>query len=114
MTDHSQLSAGGFLFQASRDGVEDFFVRRRKGGFVELEVNIADDNGFFLNHDHLFDHRCRYRRRATIGVDLHAFRRTRALVAAVGHTIAVFIRVTVNPAIGRCRTADQQGAITCP
>src|SRR5450830_1861808 len=106
-----QLGARGFLFQAGGDGVELGFVRRRQLGRVELEVYIANHDGFFLDHNHLFNHNGGWRRWATIGIDLHAFRRTGALVTAVRHAIAVFVAIAVYPAIGAGHAADQQRAV---
>ena len=102
VTGHGQPGAGGFLFQASRNGVELVFVGGCQLGRVELEVDIADDDDFFLDHYGFFNHWSRWR--ATIGIDPHAFRRARALVTAIQHTIAVFVAITVNPAIGCCRS----------
>src|SRR5690606_25271814 len=98
----------------SGDFVEYQLVGRSECGFVELEVNIADDDGFFLDHNHLFNHWRRDWWWAAIGIDLHAFRRTRTLVAAVRHAVAVFVAITVNPAIGCGHTADCQRAIPRP
>ncbi len=107
-----QLRAWGFFFQASGYHVEFGFIRRRQLGRVELKVHIANHDGLFLDHDNFLNHRCLHRRGwATVGVDLHPFRRAWALVAAVRHTIAVFVAITMYPAIGTGHAADQQRAI---
>ncbi|MCY1357183.1 hypothetical protein D9M69_436670 [compost metagenome] len=112
MAGYGQLSSRGFGFQASGNLVEYQFVGRGKRGFIKLEVDIANDDGFFLDHNRFFDHRRRWW--ATVGIDLNAFRRAWALVATIRHTVAVFVAITVHPAISRCRTADEQSTIPCP
>ncbi|MNP62350.1 hypothetical protein D3C76_1576200 [compost metagenome] len=77
-------------------------------------MNIADDDGFFLDHHGLFNHWRWDRWGAAVSIDLHALRCARALVAAVRHAIAIFVAITVHPAISCRHAANVQRAAARP
>ena len=56
VTGHGQLRGRRFLFQAIGDLVQHLLVRAGQRGFVELEMHITNDDGFFLDHNRFFDH----------------------------------------------------------
>ncbi len=59
---HGQSGAGCFLFQASGDGVELLFIGRLSAvAESNWKLNVADDDGFFLDDHGLFDHWSRRR-----------------------------------------------------
>ena len=104
----AQLRTRGLFFQAGGNHVELGFVGSRELRGVELEVHVTNHDGFFLDHHHfLLNHRYRHRR-AAIGVDLHAFWRAWALVAAVRYAIAVLVTVAMHPAIGASHAANHR------